>query len=93
VVGRAHVTPEQFPEWVRQIVVAIVQTPSALKVAGVYRSDTRLVLQMSVAPDDRGRVIGKGGETIKGLRAVIAAAGGHYGFQIALDLTEEAQRG
>jgi predicted RNA-binding protein YlqC (UPF0109 family) len=89
--GRAHVTPVDFCSWLKVIVTALVMKPGDISVVELYQSDGKLALQMTVAPGDRGRVIGKAGGTIDGLRAVAAAAGGRHGLRVTLDLNDEAR--
>jgi len=86
------VTPEDFCTWLRFVVAPLVTKPTDVTVVGVYRNrnNTKLVLEMGVAPDDRGRVIGRDGETLRGLKAITAAAGGRHGLRVTLDLNDEA---
>ena len=51
----------------------IVDDPDAVEVT--ERSDDRgVVLTLRVAPDDMGKVIGRGGRTAKAIRSVVKAA-------------------
>lgn len=51
----------------------IVSDPAAVQVAAVREGGTT-VLEMRVAPDDVGRIIGRQGRTVRALRQVLAAA-------------------
>jgi uncharacterized protein len=48
----------------------------------------RLVLELSVAPPDRGRVIGKGGRTAAALRTVVEAVAARRGESVTLEILD-----
>jgi predicted RNA-binding protein YlqC (UPF0109 family) len=52
----------------------LVGSPEAVEVTEVEEDDGTLVLELSVAQDDYGSVIGRGGRTAQALRTVIKAA-------------------
>jgi uncharacterized protein len=52
----------------------LVDEPDAVRVETVERDDA-LVLQLHVAPDDVGKVIGRHGRMARALRTVIRAGG------------------
>ncbi len=52
----------------------LVEHPDEVKITEVQEDDGSVVLELSVAPDDYGSVIGRGGRTAGALRAVIKAA-------------------
>ena len=56
------------------VAVALVDEPD--KVAVIVKSETEknIVLELSVAPDDMGKVIGRHGKIAKAIRSVIKAA-------------------
>jgi predicted RNA-binding protein YlqC (UPF0109 family) len=76
---------------VRDLVVwlagQLVEDRSAVKVDVIER-DRTTVLELSVAPDDLGRVIGRGGRTAKALRTVLDAAARHQGRRAVLDILD-----
>ena len=55
------------------LVRPIVDEPDRVEVAAT-ESDSRVDLELTVAPDDIGRVIGRGGRTIRAIRTVVKAA-------------------
>lgn len=55
------------------MVKAIVDDPAAVSVAE-SENNGELILELTVAPDDMGKVIGKHGRIAKALRAVMKAA-------------------
>ena len=52
----------------------LVDRPEEVRVHEVQEADGSLVLELSVADDDYGNVIGRGGRTASALRAVVKAA-------------------
>jgi uncharacterized protein len=52
----------------------LVGSPDEVQITEVHEDDGTLVLELSVAPDDYGSVIGRGGRTAAALRTVIKAA-------------------
>jgi hypothetical protein len=52
----------------------LVGSPDAVRITEVQEDDGSIVLELSVAPDDYGTVIGRGGRTASALRTVIKAA-------------------
>jgi predicted RNA-binding protein YlqC (UPF0109 family) len=53
---------------------SLVEDPEAVRVTEVEEGDGEIVLEVEVAEDDIGRVIGRGGRVANALRAVIKAA-------------------
>jgi uncharacterized protein len=76
---------------VRDLVVwlaeQLVEDRSAVRV-DVTERDRSTVLELSVAPDDLGRVIGRGGRTAKALRTVLDAAARRQGRRAVLDILD-----
>jgi uncharacterized protein len=50
--------------------------------------DGVLVIRLRVAPDDVGRVIGRGGRIARALRTVVRAAGVHGDRRVTLEIVE-----
>ena len=62
------------------IVEELVEDKSAIKITEDEPNEEGvIVLHLSVAPDDMGRVIGKQGRTAKAIRTVVKAAGAKEG--------------
>ena len=55
------------------LVRPIVDEPDRVEVEAT-ESDSRVDLELRVAPDDIGKVIGRGGRTIRAIRTVVKAA-------------------
>jgi uncharacterized protein len=52
----------------------LVEDPDEVKVTEVQEDDGTIVLELSVAQDDYGNVIGRGGRTASALRTVVKTA-------------------
>jgi predicted RNA-binding protein YlqC (UPF0109 family) len=65
----------------------LVEDKAAVRVSALER-DRSTVLELSVAPDDLGRVIGRGGRTAKALRTVLDAAARRHGKRAVLDILD-----
>lgn len=57
-------------ELVEYVVKQLVSQPDQVKIEVLKKGDERM-LEISVSPEDRGRVIGKEGQTIKALRSLV----------------------
>jgi predicted RNA-binding protein YlqC (UPF0109 family) len=65
----------------------LVEDKDAVRVEAIER-DRSTVLELSVAQDDLGRVIGRGGRTAKALRTVLDVAARHQGRRAVLDIVD-----
>ncbi|HEX9289022.1 MAG TPA: KH domain-containing protein [Anaeromyxobacteraceae bacterium] len=65
----------------------LVEDKGAVKVDAIER-DRSTVLELTVAEDDLGRVIGRGGRTAKALRTVIDIAARRQGRRAVLDILD-----
>ena len=67
------------------MVKAIVNEPDKVEITEETRGG-EIVLTLNVAPDDRGKVIGKRGKIAHSLRLVMKAAGGRIGKKVTVDI-------
>lgn len=67
------------------IVKSIVDEPDAVKVTEI-ESRNNVVLEVSVADDDMGRVIGKGGRVINAIRTLVQIPGARADKRISLEI-------
>lgn len=67
---------------------ALVDDPDAVEVTEVA-GESSVILQLKVAPDDMGKVIGKRGRTVKAIRSVVRAAGSRQGLSTLVEIVEE----
>jgi uncharacterized protein len=70
------------------LVRALVDEPDAVEVEAFEEDDGTLVLELSVAEDDYGKVIGRGGRTAHALRAVVKAAAVKDNRRVLVDIVE-----
>jgi len=69
------------------IVKALVEHPEEVVVQQT-RHGNRVHLEMHVAKDDMGRVIGKSGRVANAIRALVRVAAEREGQQVTLDVME-----
>jgi len=69
------------------LVRPIVDEPDRVEVE-VSESDTRVDLELRVAPDDIGKVIGRGGRTIRAIRTVVKAASVKVGKRVNVEVAD-----
>jgi predicted RNA-binding protein YlqC (UPF0109 family) len=50
--------------------------------------ENETLLRLHVAPDDRGKVIGRNGRIVRALRTLVRAAGGRRRERIVLEIAE-----
>jgi uncharacterized protein len=74
-------------ELVEFLVRQLVDEPGAVRVERVER-DGDLVLQLHVAPDDVGKVIGRHGRTVRALRTVVRATAVREQRRVLLEIVE-----
>ena len=67
---------------------ALVDHPEGVKVEEFEEDDGTLVLELSVADDDYGKVIGRGGRTAQALRTVVKAAAVKDNRRVLVDIVE-----
>ena len=65
----------------------LVEHPDQVRVQEV-QEDGATVLELSVADEDYGNVIGRGGRTASALRAVIKSAGSKRNRRVFLDIVD-----
>ncbi len=66
----------------------LVETPDAVRVTEVQEDDGTLVLELSVAQEDYGNVIGRGGRTASALRTVVKAAAVKDNHRVFVDIVD-----
>ena len=66
----------------------LVDEPDRVEVEEFVEDDGTLVLELSVADDEYGKVIGRGGRTAQALRTVIKAAAVKDNRRVLVDIVE-----
>ncbi len=69
-----------------QLARALVDQPDQVKVESFEEDDGTLVLELSVAEDDYGQIIGRGGRTAQALRTVVKAAAVKDNRRVLVDI-------
>ena len=64
---------------------SLVGEPDKVEVSGT-ESDSRVDLELRVAPEDMGKIIGRGGRTIKAIRTVVKAASVKLGKRVNVEV-------
>ena len=67
---------------------ALVDDPDAVEVERFDEDDGTVVLELSVADDDYGKVIGRGGRTANALRTVVKAAAVRQDCRVLVDIVD-----
>ena len=65
----------------------LVDEPDAVRVEAEER-DGSLVLYLHVAPDDVGKVIGRGGRIVRALRTVVRASSVREGQRVQIEIAD-----
>ncbi|HEV8571797.1 MAG TPA: KH domain-containing protein [Actinomycetota bacterium] len=65
----------------------VVDDPEAVEVTAV-EGERSVILQLRVAPDDMGKVIGKGGRTARAIRSIVRVAGTRQGVSTLVEIVE-----
>lgn len=66
---------------------ALVDDPDAVEVTAV-EGERSLILQLRVAPEDMGKVIGKKGRIARAIRSLVRAAGSRQGVSTLVEIVE-----
>ena len=72
-------------ELVKVIAMALVDHPEAVEVTE-KETEKSIVVELRVAPEDMGKVIGKQGRIAKAIRTVMKAATGNEGKKVIVDI-------
>jgi uncharacterized protein len=67
---------------------SLVDAPDEVSVESFEEDDGTLVLELHVAEEDAGKVIGRGGRTVAALRTVMRAASARDGRRVLVDVVD-----
>ncbi len=84
-----HSDEPTLKELIEYIAQSLVDHSSEVRVTSV-ESENSVIIELRVAPDDIGKVIGKGGQTAKALRKILSAAATKHKKKSLLQIVEEA---
>ena len=74
-------------EFVEQIVKALVDNPDLVALKEIQGERT-MILELRVGPGDLGKVIGKGGQTVRAIRTLMLAVSARQGKRAVLEILE-----
>jgi len=77
-----------LPERLTELVRLLVDQPDAVNLA-VIPQGRETLLELAVAPDDLGKVIGRQGRTARALRTLLDARGDRDGVRYELEILED----
>lgn len=66
---------------------ALVEDEGAVRVSRVSHGD-EVVIELDVSPEDRGRLIGRRGQTISALRTIVDAVAERRGERFEVEIVE-----
>src|ERR1041385_9230481 len=78
-------------ELVQYLARYLVNNPDAVEVKET-QGDTASVLELKVAREDLGRIIGKQGRTAKSIRTILNAAASRTNRKVVLEIVEDKYR-
>jgi uncharacterized protein len=67
---------------------SLVDDPDKVRVEGFEEDDGTVVLELHVAEDDVGKIIGRGGRTIEAVRTVMRAGATREGLRVLVDVVD-----
>lgn len=72
---------------IEYIATSLVEDPSSVDVKESTKEDY-VVMELTVQPDDLGKVIGKNGQTARAMRTLVNAAASRAGEKIIFEIKE-----
>jgi uncharacterized protein len=78
--------PKRLLEYLAE---GLVEEPEEVSVTEAETESGTIVLELSVAPEDYGRVIGRAGRTAHALRTVVKAAATGEGCHVLVDIVDD----
>lgn len=79
---------DRMKELIEQIIKAMVDNPTAVEVREVQGEGT-IVLELRVAKEDAGKVIGRKGRNAEAIRTILNAAGAKLKKKVELQILEQ----
>jgi uncharacterized protein len=78
---------EELENLVLVLARSLVEDPDKVEVSGT-ESDSRVDLEIRVAPEDMGKIIGRQGRTIRAIRTVAKAASVRVGKRVSVEVPD-----
>ena len=73
-------------ELVEYIAKSIASYPDDVKVTEEHEEEGRILLRLEVAPDDKGKIIGRQGRVAQSIRALLRVAAVKHGTRALLEI-------
>jgi predicted RNA-binding protein YlqC (UPF0109 family) len=80
-------TRESIRAMIEYVATSLVGDAKSVKVEQAAR-ENYIVMELSVSPDDLGKVIGKNGQTARAIRTLVNAAASKAGEKIIFEIRE-----
>jgi predicted RNA-binding protein YlqC (UPF0109 family) len=78
----------EMAELLRYLAEQLVDEPEKVEVEEFEEDDGTIVLELAVADDDYGKVIGRGGRTAHSLRTVLKASAVRHDRRVLVDIVD-----
>lgn len=79
---------EDIANLVEALVVPLVDGPDAVEITSTDTEEGALLVEISVADEDAGKVIGRQGRVIKAIRTLCRAAGSRNGAAVEVEIID-----
>ena len=79
---------EDIANLVETLVVPLVDDPDAVEITSTDTEEGALLVVISVADEDAGKVIGRQGRVIKAIRTLCRAAGSRNGAAVEVEIID-----
>jgi predicted RNA-binding protein YlqC (UPF0109 family) len=83
----AEATRQSIQAMIEYIATSLVEDPNSVDVKESAKEDY-VVMELSVKPEDLGKVIGKNGQTARAIRTLVNAAASRAGEKIIFEIRE-----
>ena len=87
-VFQLNLLEDAMKEFVEFIVKKIVDSPDQVEVSFIEGKITAII-ELRVAPEDVGKIIGKSGRTANALRTLVSAVASRQNQKVVLEIIEE----
>lgn len=79
---------EDIANLVEALVVPLVDDPDAVEITSTDTEEGALLVEISVADEDAGKVIGRQGRVIKAIRTLCREAGSRNGAAVEVEIID-----
>lgn len=78
-------------DFVKYIVMNLVDQPDQVKINEIAGTHT-LIIELSVAKPDVGKIIGRQGKTIHAIRTILMSVASRAGMRVSLEILEDGEK-